>query len=503
MTPKTQPLTHRTLSGMAWSAWGSGATGALKVIVLVLLTRLLSPADFGIVGAALIVIGFSLAFSQLGMGPALVQRPVLEDRHISTAFYASTGFGILVALLVWILAPNIAAFFHMTQLVPIVRALSVLFPIAGVSSAAENLTQRDMRFRLLANTDVFAYSIGYGLVGVVMAITGFGAWALVGGQIAQALLRSIVLLRAEPPKLHPRPSWECFRDLMGFGMGLSAARLGVILANQADNLVVGRWLGAVALGLYSRAYQLMSVPTSLLGDVFDRVLFPTMSRVQEDARRLTTAYLQGTAAIALVTLPAGVVAAVLAPELVAVAFGSKWEPLVPPFQVLAAGMMFRTSYRMSDSLSRATGKVYRRAWRQALYALLVFVGAWIGQREGITGVAVGVLVALFLNYILMAHLGLNVLQITWSSFFRSQLPAVWLTIVVGGLTLAAMVLMRHLEIGPLPSLLVGFLAALVSGALAALVAPVRTLGEHGIRMRDTLRAYWLARFNPPHVGEST
>src|SRR4051812_1545846 len=116
MSHKTPSLTHRTISGMAWSAWGSGATGALKVLVLVLLTRLLSPADFGIVGAALIVIGFSLAFSQLGMGPALIQRPILEDRHISTAFYASTGFGILVALLVWVLAPNIADFFHMNQL---------------------------------------------------------------------------------------------------------------------------------------------------------------------------------------------------------------------------------------------------------------------------------------------------------------------------------------------------------------------------------------------------
>jgi O-antigen/teichoic acid export membrane protein len=501
---RTAPtLTHRTISGMAWSAWGSGATGALTVLVLVLLTRLLSPADFGIVGAALIVIGFSLAFSQLGMGPALIQRPVLEDRHISTAFYASTGFGILVALLVWVLAPNIAGFFHMNALVPIVRALSVLFPIAGVSSVAENITQRDMRFRLLANTDVFAYSIGYGLVGVVLAMAGFGAWALVGGQIAQALLRAGVLLRAAPPKLRPRPSWVCFRDLMGFGMGLSAARLGVILANQADNLVVGRWLGAVALGLYSRAYQLMSVPTSLLGDVFDKVLFPTMSRVQEDARRLTTAYLQGTAVVALVTLPAGVVAAVVAPELVTVAFGNKWEALVPPFQVLSLGMMFRTSYRMSDSLSRATGKVYRRAWRQALYAVLVFVGAWVGQVQGITGVAWGVLIALFLNYLLMAHLGLGVLRITWSSFIRAQLPALWLTLVVGALTFAAILAARHLELSPVTRLLVGLLAGTGSAAASAAFAPVQTLGEHGMRMRDTLRAFWLARFHPRHVGEPT
>jgi O-antigen/teichoic acid export membrane protein len=502
VTVKPPSLTHRTISSMAWTAWGSAATGGLKIVVLVVLTRLLSPADFGLVGAALVVIGFSLAFSQLGMGPALVQRPVLEPRHISTAFFASTGFGLLVAALVWLLAPQIAAFFRMDKLVPVVRVLAVLFPVVGVSSVAENLLQRDLRFRLLANTDVFAYSVGYGVVGFGTALLGFGPWALVSAQITQAVLRATVIIRAEPPRLHPAPSWVCFKDLMGFGAGLSAARLGVILANQADNLVVGRWLGAVALGLYSRAYQLMSVPTALLGDVFDRVLFPTMSRVQDEPRRLTSAYLQGTAVVALVTLPAGLVAAVVAPELVAVAFGSRWQTLVAPFQVLALGMMFRTSYRMSDSLSRATGRVYSRAWRQALYAALVFLGAWAGQRQGITGVAVGVLGALFINYLLMAHLGLGVLQIPWLSFMRAQLPALWLAMMVGVATLATMVGTRHLRLPPLPALLAGVVAAAGTAMLAAMLAPRFVLGEHGIRMRDTLRAYWITRIHPTHIRES-
>src|ERR671910_780336 len=130
MTEKARSLTDRTLGGMAWAGWGSVATAGLKILVLILLTRLLTPTDFGVVGAALVIIGFSLAFSQLGMGPALVQRSVLEPRHVSTALYASTAFGLLVAALVWLLAPRIAGFFRMDQLVPVVRALSVLFPIA-------------------------------------------------------------------------------------------------------------------------------------------------------------------------------------------------------------------------------------------------------------------------------------------------------------------------------------------------------------------------------------
>ena len=97
-------LTHRTVGGMVWAAWGNGAVALLKVVVLVVLTRLLSPADFGIVSAALVVINFSLNFSQLGLGPALVQRPALEPRHISTAFVASTTFGVLMAAAIWSVA---------------------------------------------------------------------------------------------------------------------------------------------------------------------------------------------------------------------------------------------------------------------------------------------------------------------------------------------------------------------------------------------------------------
>jgi O-antigen/teichoic acid export membrane protein len=486
-------LTHSTISSMTWTAWGSMATAGLKIVVLVVLTRLLTPADFGLVSAALVVIGFSLAFSQLGMGPALVQRPVLEPRHISTAFFASTGFGFLVAALVWLLAPQIAGFFRAGQLVPIVRALSVLFPVIGLSSVAENLLLRKLRFRFLANTDVLAYSIGYGGVGFSLAVLGYGPWALVVAQITQAVLRAVIIAAREPPRLQPAPTWASLNDLLGFGAGLSAARLGVVLANQADNLVVGRWLGGVALGLYSRAYQLMSVPTGLLGDVFDKVLFPTMSRVQDDPRRLTTAYLQGTAVIGLVTLPAGVVAAVLAPEIVGVAFGSRWQTLVPAFQVLAIGMMFRTSYRMSDSVSRATGRVYRRAWRQALYAVLVFVGAWIGQHRGITGVAMGVLVALFINYLMMAQLSLSVLRVSWITFVRAQLPAVWLAIIVGTTTLGLAMATRHLGLPLVARLLLGSVTAAGTLTLAAWLVPRVALGEHGMRMGASLRSYWLSR----------
>jgi len=486
-------LAHRAVHGMMWVAWGNTAMAVLKVAVLVLLTRLLSPTAFGLVGAALVVIGFSLNFSQLGLGPALVQRPVLEPRHIATAFVASAVLGVVVGGVVWVLAPAIAQFFRMDALVPVVRWLSLVFPITGLAAVSDSLLQRDLRFRLLANRDIVAYAVGYGAVGIAVALLGGGVWALVAAQLSQTSIRSAILLRVSPPLLPARPTWRSFLELMEFGVGQSAARFGVIVANQADNLVAGRWLGAAALGLYSRAYQLMSVPTTLLGDVLDKVLFPTMARVQDDRRRLASAYLQGVAGIGLVTLPVGVVAAVLAPELVAVAFGSRWLALVPAFQVLILGMMFRMSSRMSESLSRATGRVYRRAWRQWLYAALVFAGALAGQRWNITGVAIGVLGALLINYLLMAQLSLNVAGLSWGQFAAAQLPALRLTVVVVVLTLAAVGASRALGLPALPRLLVGALAAVGAAAILVRRVPAFALGDHGIRMRDTLLPHLLSR----------
>lgn len=498
--PAGANLTQRAMGGMVWAAWGSGGIAVLKAVVLVFLTRLLSAADFGLVSAALVVIAFSLNFSQLGIGPALVQRPELERRHVSSAFYSSLVFGLAVAGLVWLLAPALADFFRMPGLVPVVRALALVFPVSGISMVSDNLVQRRLGFRLLANVDVITYAVGYGLVGLGMAFTGWGVWSLVFAQLAQVALRAILLLRACPPVLDPPPSWAALRELMEFGVGQSASRLALMMAMQADNLVVGRWLGAVALGFYSRAFQLMAVPTTLLGDVVDKVLFPMMARMQDDARRLGSGFLQGTALLVLVTLPAGVVAAVLAPDLIAVIFGAKWLGLVPPFQILALGMVFRTGSRMSDSLSRATGRVYRRAWRQVLYAALVFGGAWIGHFDGVTGVAWGVLAAVVLNYIIMAQLSIEVAGLTWGQFLQAQLPGMRLALVVALTTLGGVVLAHQLGLPAIGRLALGCLVAGATVALLVWRAPGFALGEAGMRLREALRPVIAAGLRRVRVG---
>ena len=474
---------------MFWTASSNGLNAVLKIVVLIVLARLLSPAEFGIVSAALIVIGFSAIFSQLGLGPALVQRTELEPRHISTAVAASVIIGLLLAGIVWVTAPAIARFFHMDNSVEVLRALAWVFPIKGLSGVAECLVQRDLKFRWLATRDVLSYGLGYGLVGIVLAWAGWGVWSLVIAQITQTVLNTAILLSVRPPALRPLPSWRAFVELMNFGAGFTAARVANFMANQGDNIVVGRVLGPQALGIYTRAYQLMAVPTTLFGDVLDRVLFPTMAKVQHDPPRLAAAYLQAVASIALVMLPIGVVMTVLAPEVVVTLLGPKWVEVIPPFQVFAIGLLFRTSYKMSDSISRATGAVYRRAWRQAIYAGLVFVGAWVGSRWGVTGVSIGVLASLLINFVLMADLSLTVANTTWRRFVEAHVPAMLTAALAGGTTWLAITLLRHSEAGPLLRLAGALLATTAAMGLALWTIPRPLLGPYGIRMLSLLGSF--------------
>jgi O-antigen/teichoic acid export membrane protein len=496
VSKKKASLTRDTVTGMFWVAFGRAGRAILQILVLAILARLLTPADFGVVSAGLVVIGFSAIFSQLGFGPALVQRPDLEQRHIQAAFTASVLFGLLVGGLIWLGAPLAADFFRIPRVAPVLRVLAWTFPLKGLGTVSESLLQRDLRFRWLANREVASYGLGYGLVGVVLAWSGAGVWALVGANMAQAGLNTGLLILARPPSVSLRIERAAFRDLAIFGGGFTAAKIGNYVALQGDNLVVGRWLGPAALGAYGRAYQLMAMPAALFADVLDTALFPAMAKVQDDAQRLTTAYRRGVSLVALVMLPASALSFVLAPELVYLLLGPRWSSAVAPFQVLALGMLFRSSYKMSDSICRATGAVYRRAWRQGVYGLLVVGGAWVGQHWGLSAVAWGVLGALIINFLLMAQLSLSVSGMNWGSFFKAHAAALRLALASGGSAWIVVSVLRHWEI---PTPVRGLCAAVAALACMLLVLwrmPALFLGSDGLWMLDVLRGYLPPRFQP-------
>jgi O-antigen/teichoic acid export membrane protein len=238
--------------------------------------------------------------------------------------------------------------------------------------------------------------------------------------------------------------------------------------------------------MYSRAFQLIVMPANLFGQVLDTVLFPAMSAVQDSRSRLTSAFRRGVLFITVVVLPISVLCIILAPEIIRVVLGKNWENAIAPFQILSVSILFRTSYKMSDSLARATGAVYDRAWRQILFALFVFIGAWVGTQWGLAGVACGVLLATCLNYLFMADLSLKLISMSWKDFFKDQIPsfgfALFSSLTIWGMA----VWMRSFSVSSILIVLASILLMGLLMGVGLLIKPRFFLGADGLWVLDML-----------------
>ena len=475
--PPKSSLIHSTFSGLSSQYTGALITGLGQLALTAVLARLLSPRDYGLVGLATVYTGLVALLSQFGLGVAIVRRPDLTPRYVRAGFTVAVLLGIFGAALVWVTAPLAAAALRNAELTPYIRALSLTFVLANPSFVAEALSQRNLAWRRLMWVDVAAFAVGYAVPALVLALLGYRAWALVGSHLGEKLVRSVLLLRAQPHPKAFRLGPE-IRDLLRFGSGFTLARVFNYGAAQGDNLVVGRVLGVELLGFYSRAFKLMLIPVTYFAVIVTRVLFPVMARLQDRPDQLRSAYFTGSAVIGLVSGPLSVLMVVTAPEIVHVILGPGWAPTVLPFQILTAGIMMRNTYQMAYCLDGALGMMRKRTIRDGVYAFAVVLGSLVGSHFGLPAVAAGVLLAIVGNYVLGAAMSLSMVHGSWSDYIRSQAPGFFL----GAVALAVAIPMRFAirSLGP-GALVVLLLTNLLSAFfLAALVLRYPSIvGERG------------------------
>lgn len=478
-------LSRRTIEGFAWMFVGAGSQALLRIGVLAVLARLLTPTDFGIVSAAMTVVALADIFGTIGIAPAIVQMPQLDRVHVRTGFTVSALSGIAISALLFASAGTVAGLFQIPAVEPALRILCLVFAIRGFAVVAEAKLQREMRFRSISLIGMASYAFGYGAVAIGLALAGFGVWALAWGQIAQSLLASAAFIACSRHAMAPLLHLGALRRLLRFGLGVTLALLGNHVALNADQFIVGRWLGAATLGIYNRAYTILMQPVNLFGAVGDKVLFPALATIQSDQERLARAYCRAVGLIALATLPLSGFLLVFAPECVALLLGGQWLEVTLPFQILIASLFFRTAYKISTTLLRARGMTYWLAAWQWLYALGVGAGAWLGLPYGLAGVAAGIgtaIVATFLLGLLLSRLacGLSLRRIA--------------AIVGRHLAVAALINLPLPFLKPLllqlawPGLATLAAGGAVAGAAALTIWLLRPqwLGEEGDWLRSTL-----------------
>ncbi|MGI9285441.1 MAG: lipopolysaccharide biosynthesis protein [Pseudomonadales bacterium] len=495
---RSAPLSQQALDGIAFSSLATVVQGVGQLVVLALLARYVSKVEFGLVTTTLIVIGLGRIMGETLVRPALVQREQLSTQDIATASALSLLFGIGFTSGLWWLASPIGALLSEPDITPIVRTLAFVMVLQAPGNVAEGLIQRELGFKGMAAAEVLSFTLGYAAVGVTLALAHAGVWALVYAYLAQVTLKTLFLVWRQPDSLrlafHPGSA----RKTLWLSGGFISARLFNYGATQGDYAVVAGAMGSEAVGIYGRAYHLLSMLATLVGQSLDRVMFPIYARLQDDLVQAAHHYRRVVALSATIMLPVSVLLIVLAPEIVRLILGPDWPETVTPLRILAASLLFRTGYKLNDPLTKGLGLVYNRAWRLALYAACVVLGALFGLRWGLAGVSAGVSSAIVLNFFLMAQLSIQRLNITWSEFLGLHMRGVVLAALMLPLAMIATNFLRAYDVvywGVLFSVL-SFIG--LSWVIAVVLRPDLTIGPE---------LFWIARvvgsrFNPDNAAAS-
>lgn len=438
-TTGNEALGRQTVSGLSWQVLASAIKFVSSFGIGIALARLLPPEDFGIVGLAYIATGFAATLANLGLGPALIQRKELTERHVRVCQTLSLGMGVVMTAALFAAAGPISAFFKDARVAPVLQALAFTFLFTGLGITSGALLTRRLAFKTLVRVELLASIAGYGGVAVAMAAAGFGYWSLVGGTLAQTVLSSLLKYVAARHPLRPLVARAETRDLLGFSAGVSLEGIVNYFARQGDYFVVGRMMSAASLGLYSRAYALMQLPQTFLGTALSRVLFPVASRVQEDEERFRRAYLTTLSLSVALSLPISLGMVVLAPEFILTLYGDAWTETVPLLQILGLFGMFRMSYNNAAAFIHARGRTYGLVASQVVYAALVVGGGWWAlSRWGLEGVAWAVGGAIFLMWVLVVGMANRVAGVPFGQFVRvlskAVLPGLGLGLALLGLT---------------------------------------------------------------------
>jgi len=379
-------LKQAAVSGVKWSAISQFGRQGAQLATTMVLARLLEPSDFGLVGMAMVMIGFVAMFKDLGTAAAVIQRKELTDQLLATVFWVNVVFGLVAMGGLILLAPLAATFYRETRVVPLLTMLATVFVISGLSIVHKALLERNLAFQKLARVEIIAV-LSSSIVGIVAALWGYGAWSLVYQVLTFNVVMTVMLWVAcdWKPALHF--NWGEVKSVSAFSLNLVGFNIVNYFARNVDKLLIGRYLGAQNLGYYDLAYRILLFPLLNISQVLGRVMFPIFSRVQDQIATFRRSYLTLVSAIAMVSFPLMLGLMALSGPFVLTVFGEKWRPVILLLVILApVGLM--------QSIGTTVGTIYqakgRTDWmlRWGIGAgFLIVLALVIGLRWGIIGVA--------------------------------------------------------------------------------------------------------------------
>jgi O-antigen/teichoic acid export membrane protein len=364
-----------------------GGRRLMTLVTTVVLARLLSPTDFGLVAMAAIFIGFADLVRDMGTGAGIVQTDAPTADLLSSVFWLNLGLGVLLTALLIVLAPVVAVLLREPRLTPVLRTLSVSMLFAAAGVVHTSMLTRELRFRQLAVVELCSALAG-SILGVALALKGYGVWSLIGQSVCTVVMVSGGTWLAS--EWRPRFVFDAasLRSILGFSANLTGFNAFNYFARNADNLLIGRYLGTQNLGFYDLAYRVMLYPLQMISWALGRALFPVYARLRAEPARLAAAYLKVTRGVALIAFPVIFGILSIAHPFVETALGPAWSPVVPLLLILGPLSALQAIGTTVGYVYQATGRTdLLFAWGIGAGLLLITSFA-VGLHWGIIGVAV-------------------------------------------------------------------------------------------------------------------
>lgn len=395
MVGQKMKLREKAAKGVFWSITQQWGVEAISFLTFIVLARLLTPEEFGLVALAAVFMHFIKLFVDQGFGAAIVQRTDLEREHLDTAFWTSMLMGVLLTAISVAVSGLVAGVFDEPLLAPILIWLSLGFLFGALGSIQSAILRRNFAFKSLATRSLAATTTG-SIVGVSMAFAGFGVWSLVAQNLVQNLTDSLALWWASDWRPRFFFSKKHFHDLFGFGISIVGSKTLEFTNRRSDDFLIGFYLGPTQLGFYSMGYRLLLVMIRMLSGITNIVAAPTFSRIQDDPERMRRVYYKVTQYSSLLAFPAFIGLGMVAQELIPALFGENWAASVPVMQILVLIGLLSSVTIFNSSIMRALGKPSWHLGILILTSVFTVIGFLLVVRWGIVAVAGSFVVVSFL-----------------------------------------------------------------------------------------------------------
>lgn len=380
-------LRTKAIRSLSWSAGAKLASQGVTFFATILLARLLGASEFGLVALSLVYTGFIQMFIDAGFLQAIIQRPSIEQRELSSCFWLLLIAGCIAFSASLLVTDLLDRFFKAQGIGLIIVAQSSIFLFLPFRTIAQALLSRDVRIDLLSKLEVLLNIMRFGF-SILMAWKGAGVWSLVIPMVLCEIIYSLCCYHLTGWRLSAEFSWQALKPIAAFGVNISLSRVVWYAASRVDQFIIGKVLGTESLGVYSLAMQFANVIPQFASSTLSRVVFPVFSRLQIDRPRLKESFLGVTRYTTLIFLPAFLGIGLVAPDLFFVTFKPAWYQSIIPLQFLCILAFFRLCEAISGFLVNARGKSQFNLVMNLVSLVFTSVGSYVGAHIwGINGVA--------------------------------------------------------------------------------------------------------------------